>query len=156
MSFIRGLNLLTGRHDGPVKPEKIHVLVLGDATEAATLFGYPVTTGVHFSLCAGGNGKTAVHRQPGRRYDWILVNATSFDGSEMDLIQSLRTAGFFLSGRKPATRHACGVEWLADGRLQMHCCRQGSLQEACASSQFDLSEDDSFVFEYQAPVNRAK
>jgi len=139
-----------------VKPEKIQVLVLGDATEAPTLFGYPVTTGVRFSLCAGDNDDTVSHRQPRRRYDWILVNAMSFDGNEMELIQSLRTAGFFIPDRSTAARHSCGVEWLADGRLQMHCCQQGPLQEACASSQFELPGDDSFVFEYQAPVKRAK
>ncbi|WP_132971970.1 acyl-homoserine-lactone synthase [Thiogranum longum] len=88
--------------------------------------------------------------------DWLLVNARSFDGDETDLIQSLRTAGFFIPGRTTALRQSCGVEWLADGRLQMHCCRQASLREPCASSRFDVPEDDSFVFEYQAPVKRAK
>ena len=139
-----------------MKSGKIHILVLGDATEAAALPGYPATTGVHFSLCAEDNDKVTSHRQPGRRYDWVLVNTRSFDGDETDLIQSLRTAGFFISGRRSPVRRSCGVEWLADGRLQMHCCRQTSMRESCASSRYDMPEDDSFVFEYQAPVKRAK
>lgn len=157
MSCIRTVGLSTRRHDPPVSNSKTHILVVGDAQEAATLFGRPGTTGVHFSRYARGNDKTAPLRQPGRRYDWILVNVASFDGDEKDLIQSLSVAGFFIADRKQREGHRpCGVEWLADGRLQMHCCKHDSTPKPCASSRYDMPDDDSFVFEYQAPVKQLK
>ncbi len=136
---------------------KTHILVVGDAGEdAAALFGDPGTTNIRFSRCAGGNDISAALRQSGRRYDWILVNAGSFDGDERDLVRSLRPTGsLFPSRGRPAARK-CGVEWLADGSLQMHCCMQGEKRKPCARSQFAAADSDSVVFEYQAPVKQAK
>jgi len=139
-----------------VKNNETTVLVVGDADEAAALFGNRQTTGIHFSRCVKGNDMATSLRQPGRRYDWILVSAASFDGDEKDLIQSLRVTGSFISGGHRRTGRPCGVEWLADGSLQMHCCMQNPLRKPCASSRYGPIESDSVVFEYQAPVKRAK
>ena len=145
-----------GRPDRPVSSNKPNILVVGDAQEAAALFGRPGTTGVRFSRCARGNDMATSLRQPGRRYDWVLVSAASFDGDEKDLIRSLSSTGFFNSQERPVANRSCGVEWLSDGTLQMHCCRQHAPSKSCASSQYDVPVADSFVFEYQAPVKRAK
>jgi len=138
-----------------VKNNETTVLVVGDTEEAVALFGTRRARGIRFSRCAQGNDMATSLRQPGRRYDWILVNAASFDGDEKDLIRSLRATGSFMSGGQRPGR-ACGVEWLADGSLQMHCCMQNPLRKPCASSQNASIDHDSVVFEYQAPVKRVK
>lgn len=135
---------------------KIKILVVGDAEEATTLFGKREATRIRFSRYAGDNDMATPLRQTGRRYDWILVNAASFDGDEKDLIQSLRVTGSLISGGHRWGSQPCGVEWLPDGSLQMNCCMQTGMRKPCARSQFDSSGSDSVVFEYQAPVKRAK
>ncbi len=144
------------RHERSVINNKTHILVIGDAGEASELFGGRGMAGIRFSRCAGGNDMATMLRQPGRRYDWILVNAASFDGDETDLVQSLRATGFLHTGKDRAGHRKCGVEWLADGRLQMHCCMQNAERKPCTRSQYLPTEADSVVFEYQAPVKRAK
>jgi len=139
-----------------VKNNVTTVLVVGDAEEAAALFGHRQTGRIRFSRCVKGNDMATSLRQPGRRYDWILVNAASFDGDEKDLIRSLHATGSFISGGHCRPGPSCGVEWLADGRLQMHCCMQNPPGKPCDRSQFGMPERDSVVFEYQAPIKRAK
>jgi len=147
---------ITGQHDYSVKNDETTILVVGDADEAATLFGRRETTGIRFSRCAEGNDMATSLCQPGRRYDWILVDAALFDGDEKDFIQSLRVTGSFISGRNCREGRSCGVEWLADGSLQMNCCMRTPMRKSCFSSQRGPAEGDSVVFEYQAPVKRAK
>jgi len=139
-----------------VKNNETTVLVVGDTEEAAALFGHRETGRIRFSRCVKGNDMATALRQSGRRYDWILVNAASFGGDEKDLIQSLHATGSFISGGYCRAGQSCGVEWLADGSLQMHCCMQNPLRKPCASSQSGMPERDSVVFEYQAPIKRAK
>lgn len=144
------------RRERSVIDNKTHILVIGDAGEASALFGSRGMTGIRFSRCAGSNDMVTMLRQPGRRYDWILVNAASLDGDETELIRSLRATGFLTTVTEPAAQRKCGVEWLSDGRLQMHCCMQNPERKPCARSQYRPTEADSVVFEYQAPVKRAK
>lgn len=146
----------TGQHDFSVNNGEKKILVVGDTDEAAALFGRRETTGYRFSRCAEGNDMATSLCQPGRRYDWILVDAASLDGDQKDLIQSLRVTGSFISGGTHREGRSCGVEWLADGSLQMNCCMRTPMRKSCGSSQWGPAEDDSVVFEYQAPVKRAK
>ncbi|VAW75596.1 hypothetical protein MNBD_GAMMA15-21 [hydrothermal vent metagenome] len=136
--------------------DKTNILVVGDEDEAAALLDKRGTTGIRFSRYTRDNDKTTVFRQPGRRYDWLLVNVASFGADEKDLIQSLRATGFFIPTGSQRQRRSCGVEWLADGSMQMHCCMQSSAQESCGSSQNNFVGDDSVVFEFQAPVKRVR
>lgn len=156
MWSIQVVGPITGQHDYSVKNDETTILVVGDADEAATLFSKHEATGIRFSRCAEGNDMATSLCQPGRRYDWILVDAASFDGDEKDLIQSLRVTGSFISGGDCREGQRCGVEWLADGSLQMNCCMRTPIRKSCISSRRGSAGGDSVVFEYQAPVKRAK
>ena len=115
--FIQATVRSTGRPDYPEMSSKINILVVGDADEATTLFGKHEATRIRFSRYAGDNDMATPLRQTGRQYDWILVNAASFDGDEKDLIQSLRVTGSFISEGHRWGSQPCGVEWLPDGSL---------------------------------------
>lgn len=127
------------------------ILVIGCTERAEALIRDSQGDRYRFTCCAGDNHTGTSTGQTGRHYDWIVINGEALGGDETELIRSLRAMGFF--SRTGGQR--CGVEWLPDGTLELHCCAQASMRGLRAlTGQYLESGIGDLVFEYHAPVKR--
>lgn len=135
--------------------KQVQILVIGDADKAVPEFLRQQEGHHQFTYCARDNYANGSNNQPGRCYDWIVIDGESLGGDETELIQSLRAMGFFLQQQEDQGEHRCGVEWSQDGVLQLRCCMQVSSNESRQTvHQVQDKQQNGFVFEFHAPVKR--
>lgn len=128
-----------------------NILVVGSSEEAEALIRDSQGDRYCFTCCSKDDHTRTSPDQNERRYDWVLINGEALDGDKMDLIRSLAAPGFL----NTAGRHGCGVEWLSDGTLQLHCCAQPhARRQQLPAAPFAECADGAMVFEYHAPVKR--
>jgi len=135
--------------------KQVHILVIGDSEEAVPeIFGQ--RQGHHqFTYCARGNYANGLNNQPGRFYDWIVIDGGSLGGDETELIRSLRAMGVFSPQNEDQEKQRCGVEWSQEGVLQLRCCMQGSRNKSrLAVDPVQDEQQNGFVFEFHAPMKR--
>ena len=140
-----------GRRKGPGVKTTQHVLIIGDSEQAVRKLPLVNADDYQFSYCARDNrdSESIVNRHS---FDWILFHGASLRGDQMDLIQSLRTIGFFSSEKMTRGRSGCQLEWTEKGILQLHCCMQAGLHNAAAG---ECGEDQhSCIFEFHAPMKQ--
>ncbi len=132
-----------------------HILVIGDSGEVVPeLFGQQQSNH-KFTYCARDNYANSLNDQPGRYYDWIVIDGGSLGGDKTELIQSLRAMGIFLQPTEGQEEQHCAVEWSQEGVLQLRCCMQGSRNKTSpAVDPVQDEQQDGFVFEYHAPMKR--
>jgi len=135
--------------------KKKRVLVIGDAETTASLLRDSRAEHHSFTYCAGGNCANISAGQDARHYEWIIINGEVLRGDETDLIQSLRAMGLLNMEPGAGAGTRCGVEWLRDGSLQLHCCMKSPRQLSKASAASPVEhQEPGLVFEYHAPVKR--
>ena len=152
MLFIRETVLQSaGRRKGPEVKITEHILIIGGSEQAVSKLPFVDADNYQFSYCARDN-RDSESIVNGHSFDWILFDGASLRGDQMDLIQSLRTIGFFSSDKMTRGRSRCQLEWTEKGVLQLHCCMQAGLQGAAAGQ---ISEEkESCIFEFHAPMKQ--
>jgi len=135
--------------------KKKRVLVIGDPEMTASLLHDSRAEHHSFTYCAGDNCANLSAGQDGKHYEWIIINGEVLRGDETDLIQSLRAMGLLNTESAAAAVTRCGVEWLRDGSLQLHCCMKSPHRLSNVSAENPVEhQEPGFVFEYHAPVKR--
>ena len=105
----------------------VHILVIGNTEKAVPAF-LRQQEGHHlFTYCARDNYTNDLNNQPGRCYDWIVIDGESLGGDETELIQSLRATGFFYN--RMETRRSIAVVWNCHRRVCCNCGAVCSFQE---------------------------
>ncbi len=140
------------RHKGPSVKSPQHILVIGDSEQAVSKLPLVDADNYRFSYCARDN-RDSESIVNGRPFDWILLDGNSLRGDQKELIRSLRTIGFFSSGKMAQGRSRCQLEWTEQGVLQLHCCMQANLQNIAAGQSDE--DQDGCVFEFHGPMKQA-
>lgn len=107
-----------------------------------------------FTRCAGDNQDVDFVDNGGPDYDWVLLDGGLMLGDQTDLFQSLRAMGFLISGQSYCHNNACKLEWTPNGILELHCCMRSRVHKSDTATAASAQPDDSFVFEYHAPMKK--
>ena len=134
-----------------------HILFFSDHQRPAAELPVPLDDRYRLTYCASDNRSadgTGILQQ---RFDWILIDGAEIGGDQTEFFQSLRAIGLLLSERRPGycAGLQCRVEWDKNGILQLRCSRQHASAAERRPQNADAAADAaSFIFEYQAPMER--
>ena len=118
--------------------------------------------------CTDGRSAIADLGQPGRHYDWIIMDGNAISEEEMDYLYFLRamgpniksgasTCGASQPPLSPAQNTAgCNVDWDKNGVLQLNCTMHKLMQCQTQSSAKNKILNDGFVFDFHRPCRNSR
>lgn len=130
------------------------ILVVSDRQQAGKQLPDADRDRFRFTYCAGDNQDVNFVDSGRPGYDWVLLDGGLMLGDQTDLFQSLRAMGFLVSGQRNCNSQACKLEWTSNGSLELHCCMQGARNKTDNPVGENIPSEDSFVFEYHAPMKK--
>lgn len=129
------------------------ILVIGDPEAAAPLLQDSNLSSDQITFCKGDKQAIASLKRAGLHFEWIVISSAALGQEQMDLNQYHAAIGTAYPQVAP---RECGVEWRPDGSLQLHCSSLKACLCPTGKEGIDsVLQEQGFVFEYQAPVNKA-